>query len=136
MPTLKEVLADKANFQDNLAWNPGNNLTGTLGQLRALSAEDQGAITKAEAKLAEDRRAFEAQQVELKKAQVNTGNLYTTMQSALAALKSGNMNDPSVKALFGDAAVPNLNGNRDNEPFAALSRLESDTLLWPVVQVI
>lgn len=137
MPTLKEVLADKANFQDNLAWNLGNNMTVTLGQLRALSAEDQGAITKAEAKLAEDRRAFDAQQAELKKAQVNTGNLYTTMQSALAALKSGNVNDPSVKALFGDVAPAiGNNGNNSNDPFAALSRLESDTLLGPVVQVI
>lgn len=135
MLTLKEVLADKTNFQDNLAWNLGNNMTVTLGQLRALSAEDQSAITKAEAKLADDRRAFDAQQAELKKAQVNTGNLYTTMQTALAALKSGNMNDPSVKALFGDVA-PIVNNSNNNDPFAALSRLESDTLIGPLVQVI
>ena len=136
MPTLKEVLADKANYQDNLAWNLGNNMTVTLGQLRALSAEDQGAITKAEAKLAEDRRAFEAQQAELKKAQVNTGNLYTTMQSALAALKSGNVNDPSVKALFPDALPPIGNNTNNNDPFAALARLEGDTLIGPLVNVV
>lgn len=137
MPTLKEVLADKTNYQDNLAWNLGNNMTVTLGQLRALSAEDQSAITKAEAKLAEDRRAFESQQAELKKAQVNTGNLYTTMQTALAALKSGNMNDPAVKALFPDALPPvGNNGNNSNDPFAALARLEGDTLIGPLVNVV
>lgn len=138
MPTLKEVLADKVNYQDNLAWNLGNNMTVTLGQLRALSAEDQSAITKAETKLADDRRAFEAQQAELKKAQVNTGNLYASMTQALEALKAGRVTDPSVKALFGDAipAISGNNGNNNNDPFAVLQRLETDTLLGPLVNVI
>jgi hypothetical protein len=137
MPTLKEILADKANYQDNLAWNMGNGLTVTLGQLRGLSAEDQSAITKAEAKLEADRRALASEQDKLTKAQTNTANLYTTMTQALEALKSGRVNDPSVKQLFGDTTIPNLGGNTpSNDPFAALTRLETDTLMGPVVQAI
>ncbi len=138
MPTLKEILADKANYQDNLAWNLGNGQTVTLSQLRSLSAEDQAAISKAEAKLAEDRKAFDTQQAEFKKAQLTTGNLYTNMLQAIEAVKAGKVNDPVVKQLFGDV-IPNLGGNNNNnnnDPFAVLSRMESDTLLGPLVGVI
>src|SRR5438445_2843849 len=137
MPTLKEILADKANYQDNLAWTLGNGVTVTLAQLRGLSAEDQSAITKKEAELTTARTNLETRENELKRAQANTGTLYTTLQSALEALKAGRMNDPAVKQLFGDV-IPNVNGgnNNQNDPFAALSRLEQDTLLGPLVSVV
>lgn len=136
MTTLKEILADKANYQDNLAWTLGNGVTVTLAQLRGLSAEDQSAITKKEAELTTARTNLETRESELKRAQANTGTLYTTLQSALEALKAGRVNDPSVKQLFGDVIPPVNGGNNNNDPFAALSRLEQDTLLGPLVSVV
>lgn len=127
MPTLKEVLADKAKYQDNLVWDMGGDTKVTLGQLRELSTHDQNVLSKRDQEIA-------ARETELKNAQITTANLYTTVQAATEALKAGRMDDPSLKILFGNTPVPGSNNN--NDPFAALSKLEQDTLIGPVVQVI
>lgn len=129
MPTLKEVLADKGKYQDNLVWDLGGGTTVTLGQLRGLSAEDQNTISRREQELT-------ARDSELKKAQLTTADLYTNLLTAQEAIKAGRMDDPSIKMIFGDAAVPGHNGSHNDDPFEALSRLEQDTLVGPLVQVI
>ena len=137
MPTLKEVLADKAKYPDNLVWNLEGGTAVTLAQLRGLSDENQSAITKREADLVKASQAVSLKEEELKKAQLNTANLYTTMTQALEAMKAGRLDDPSIKQIFGSSPIPGAtNGNGNNDPFAALSRLESDTLMGPVVSVI
>jgi hypothetical protein len=128
MPTLKEVLADKAKYADNLSWDMGGGSVVTLGQLRELSAHDQNVLSRREQEVA-------ARDAELKAAQITTANLYTTVQAAQEAIKAGRMDDPAVKTLFGNTPVPGSNNN-NNDPFAALSRLESDTLIGPVISVI
>src|SRR5882724_605863 len=137
MPTLKEVLDDKAKYQDNLAWNLENGVTVTLGQLRGLSAADKDAITKREADLIKAQQVVDAKDAEIKKAQLNTANLYTALQTAKEAIANGKFDSlpAEVKALFGNAA-PTNSGDRGNDPFAALARLENDSLLGPLVGVI
>lgn len=128
MPTLKEVLADKAKYQDNLVWDMGGDTKVTLGQLRELSTHDQNVLSKRD-------QEVQAREAELKAAQITTANLYTTVQAAQEAIKAGKLDDPSLKLLFGNTPIPG-NNNNNNDPFAALSRLEQDTLIGPVVQVI
>jgi len=136
MPTLKEVLADKVGYQDNLAWTLGNGVTVTLGQLRGLGAEDQAAITKREKDIEASQAKIAASEAELKKAQLNTANLYTMLNTAQEAIKAGRYDDPSLKQLFGASPVPGGGNTTANDPFAALARLEQDTLLGPMVNVI
>src|SRR5438876_5976140 len=138
MATLKDVLADKTKYPDNLVWNLGDGTPVTLAQLRGLSDESQAAITKAEKAIEDRRKEMEAKDVELKKAQTNTANLFVNLQTALQAIKDGKFDTlaPEVKALFGNQAPTGSNGNNNNDPFAALSRLEQDTLLGPLVQVV
>jgi hypothetical protein len=137
MPTLKEVLADKSKYPDNLVWNLEGGTAVTLAQLRGLSDESQNAITKREADLVKAQQAIDAKQSELNKAQLNTATLYTGLQQAKEAIANGKFDSlpPEIKALFGNSA-PAGSGNGNNDPFAALSRLENDTLLGPVVQYI
>src|SRR5437879_12878259 len=139
MATLKEVLADKTKYPDNLVWNLGDGTPVTLAQLRGLSDESQAAITKSEKALEDRRKEMDNKDIELKKAQTNTANLYVNLQTALQAIKHGKYDTlaPEVKALFGNQAPTGSNGNNNNnDPFAALSRLEQDTLLGPLVQVV
>jgi len=137
MPTLKEVLADKVKYPDNLVWNLEGGTAVTLAQLRGLSDESQSAITKREADLVKAQQAIDARQAELNKAQLTTANLYTGLQAAKDAIANGKFDTlpPEVKALFGNSA-PAGSGNGNSDPFAALSRLENDTLLGPVVTYI
>jgi hypothetical protein len=138
MPTLKEVLADKTNYGDNLAWTLGNGVTVTLAQLRSLSAEDQVGITKRESDITKRQQEIEAKDAELKRAQANTANLFVNLQKAQQAISDGKFDTlpAEVKALFGTNTPTGGSGNNNNDPFAVLSRLENDTLLGPVVQAI
>lgn len=137
--TLKEVLADKAAYPDNLVWNMGTGTAVTLGELRGLSATQQADLSKKESDIAAAQAALGNSNKELEKAQLNTANLYTNLQAALVAIKDGKFDTlpPEIKSLFG----PNVpsggnNNNRVNDPFADLSRLENDTLLGPMVQAL
>jgi len=132
MPGLKEVLADKTQYPDNLVWNMGNGATVTLGQLRSVDSDRQNEIIKADTKLKSDQAAFESKVSEFRNQQTNLADLYTKMQSAVEALRAGRINDPAVNAFFGQAGIPAAG----NDPFAALSRLEQDNLLGPIVQVM
>lgn len=125
MPTLKEILADKGKYQDNLAWDLGGGTTVTLGALRSLSTEDQNSLYRREKELTDRDN-------ELKQAQLTTADLYTNLLSAQESLKAGRFNDPIVRQIFGDNA-PAGGGNNNNDPFAVLSKLENDTLIGPVV---
>ena len=133
MPDLKDILKDKATYQDNLAWTLGNGVTVTLGQLRTLSAAEQSSLSAKEAELETTRTDLTKQNAELKKAQTNTAQLYTTVTAAVEAIRAGRLDDPSIKALGITTAAVN---NNQNDPFAALARLEGDSLMGPVVQVI
>ena len=136
MPTLKEVLDDKNQYADNLVWQlPSGPVT--LGQMRTLRAEEQSAISKREEAITASTKTLEQQNAELKKAQLNTANLYVTLQKAQEAIKKGDYNAPEVKQIFGDNPVPGVNNNNNNnDPFAALERLEGDALLGPLVKVM
>lgn len=138
MPTLKEVLDDKVNFADNVAFTLASGVQTTLGALRGLATERQTAISKREEELTTQSTTLKTQQEELRRAQVNTANAFTLIQKATEAMKAGNYNDPSIKQLMGDNIIrmPNGGGNQDNDPFEALTRLESDALLAPLVQVL
>lgn len=137
MPTLKEVLADKTKYPDNLVWNLEGGTAVTLAQLRGLSDESQSAITKREAELVKSQQAIDAKDAEIKKAQLNTANLYTALQTAKEAIANGKFDTlpAEVKALFGNS-VPTGSNNNSNDPFAVLSNLERDSLLGPLVTVI
>lgn len=137
MATLKEVLDDKVGYADNIAFSLANGVQTTLGALRTLSAERQTAISAKEAELTSAATTLKTQQDELRKAQVNTANAYTLITKATEAIQAGNYNDPAVKQLLGDKSItfPN-NRNDNNDPFAALSKIENDALLGPLVQVI
>mgnify|MGYP001197157291 CR=1 FL=1 len=129
MSTLKEILKDKAQYQDNLAWQLGNGITVTLGQLRSLSADDQKSITDKEKELLE-REGI------VNKAQQNTAQLFANMNNALEDIKAGRLDTPVVKQLFGDAKVPGSTGRGSSDPYEALSALEQDSLLGPVVRAL
>lgn len=138
--TLAEMLKDKASFPDNLVWNVGNGTAVTLGELRTLSTSQQTELSKKEEAIAAREAAMNSSKSELEKAQLNTANLYTSLQQAIVAVREGKFDSlpPEVKSLFGNTPPPNGNGNgnNNNDPFAALSRLEQDTLMGPIVQVI
>jgi len=139
VPTLKEVLADKVQYGDNLAWTLGNGVTVTLAQLRSLDAESQSAITKREADATKRQQEIDAKDAELKRAQANTANLFVNLQKAQQAIADGKFDTlpPEVKALFGtNTPVGSNSNNNNNDPFSVLSRLENDSLLGPVVQAI
>lgn len=135
MPTLKEVLADKAQYGDNLAWTLGNGVTVTLAQLRGLDAESQTAITKREGDITKRQQEIDAKDAELKRAQANTANLFVNLQRAQQAIADGKFDTlpAEVKALFGTTTPTGSNSNNNTDPFAVLSRLENDTLLGPLV---
>lgn len=137
MATLKEILDDKAGFADNIAFTLAGGTQTTLGALRTLRAEEQNAVSKREEALNAQTKTFETQSAELKRAQVNTANAFTLVQKAMEALKSGNVNDPSIKQLFGDNVInlPNPS-NQNQDPFAAIASLENDALLAPLVKVL
>lgn len=137
--TLKEILADKAAFPDNLVWNMGTGSTVTLGELRGLSVNQQTELSKKEADIATAQAAVGNSKKELEAAQLNTANLYTNLQTALGAIKEGKFDSlaPEIKNLFGNVDLSNKGGGRGgNDPFADLNRLDNDTLLGPVVQAI
>lgn len=135
MPNLKEVLADKTKYPDNLVWNLSDGTAVTLAMLRGLSDETQSAITKREKDLEAERLKLQAQNDELKKAQLNTANAYAAVQAAETAIKAGRFDDPAVKALFGTTPIPGV-VNNTNDPFSVLTNMEKDTLLGPLVAVI
>jgi hypothetical protein len=134
MPTLKEVLADRAKYQDNLSWQLENGVSVTLGQLRQLSDERQAAIVKAEQDITAREAAAKAAEDKLKKTQLDVANVYTTLNAAVEAIKNGRLNDPSVQQIFGNITPGNVMTPPD--PFAELARLEQDTLLGPVVKAL
>lgn len=138
MPTLKEVLDDKAGYADNIAFTLASGVQTTLGQLRTMRTEDQSAISKREEALASQTALITTQQEELRRAQVNTAAAFSLITEATEQITAGNYNHPSVKKLMGDKTItlPNNNGNNNNDPFAALSRMESDALMGPVVAVL
>jgi hypothetical protein len=137
MPTLKEVLADKAKYQDNLAWQLENGVSVTLGQLRQLSTEAQTEISKREQAIEASRAAIATEEAKLKKSQLDTANVYTTLSQAVEAVKAGRYDDPALKQIFGNNPVVTPNGTVNQpDPYAELARLEGDTLLGPVVKYL
>lgn len=136
--TLKEVLADKTAFPDNIVWNMGTGTAVTLGELRGLSATQQTELSKRENDIASAQAALGNSKTELEKAQLNTANLYTNLQTAQRAIQEGKFDTlpKEIKDLFGPMSSSNNGNNRPNDPFADISRLENDTLMGPVVQVI
>lgn len=136
--TLKEILADKAAFADNVVWNLGNGSAVTLGELRELSTRQQTELSKKEEAIATAQASLNSSKTELEKAQLNTASLYTNLQLAVKAVQEGKFDSlpPEVKSLFGNVAPSGGNNNHGNDPFADLSRLENDTLLGPVVQAL
>jgi hypothetical protein len=135
MPSLKEVLADKAKYGDNLVWKFDDTTSVTLGQLRQLSDEKQSALSKQETDNLKRQTELDAADRQLKKSQVETATVYTSLQSAMEAIKAGRLNDPAVTQLFGNAGIPG-GGSTGTDPFAELSRLESDSLMGPLVKVL
>jgi hypothetical protein len=135
-PTLKEILADKAKYQDGISWQLENGVSLTLGQLRQMSAEDQSALSKREKDIEAARGALALEEKKLKDGQIQTANVYQTLNSAMEAIKSGRLNDPAVTSLFGNGGVPGVGPTGPTDPFAELSRLEGDTLLGPVVKLL
>lgn len=133
---LKDVLNDKAGFPDNLVWNMGNGATVTLGQLRGLSASQQNEISKKEKDLVDRQAAIDAADANVKKAQMSTAQLYTALTSAKEAIANGKWDTlpAETKALFGNTNPVGVTPS--NDPFAALSRLEQDTLVGPLVSVV
>jgi len=137
---LKDILADSKSYPDALVFDMGGGTKVTLGELRGLTAAQQKALSDKEAEYAAANAGVAAKEAELKKAQVNTANLYTTVTQAVAALQSGKLDDPAVKQVFGDK-LPNLgsnsnNNNNNNDPWATVSKLEQDSLLGPMVTVV
>lgn len=133
-PDIKEILADKAGYADNIAFTLNGN-TITLGQIRSMSAADQKVITDAEKKIQERENNIAAKQRELEKAQLNTANTYDLTSRAQTALKEGRYDDPAIKQLFGDVVPKGGGGGTNNDPFAELSRMENDALLGPIVRL-
>lgn len=133
MPTLKDVLADKAKYGDNLAWQLENGVSVTLGQLRQMSDERQLALTNQEKEIERRNGEIALAERKLKEGQVQTADLYAKMNQAMEAIKSGRLTDPLVAQLFGSISgvtPPNA------DPFAELSRLETDTLMGPLVKML
>src|SRR5271166_3001607 len=118
MPTLKEVLADKAKYQDNLAWQLENGVSVTLGQLRQLSDEKQSGLTTREAAIAKANDNLTKAQADLTRAQNQTATAFDLVNRATEAIKAGRMNDPAIAQLTGQVINANNNGN---DPFAELS---------------
>lgn len=135
MPTLKEVLTDKAKYGDNLVWKFDDTTSVTLGQLRQLSDEKQSQLSKQETDLAAKQAAIDSDAKKLKDSQIQTATVFTELTQAIEAIKSGRFQDPTVQKFFGGANIPGV-APIVTDPFAELSRLESDTLLGPVVKVM
>jgi len=136
MPTLKEVLADKAKYQDSLLWKFDDTTSVTLGQLRQLSDEKQAQLSKQETDMLKRQTELDAADRKLKDSQIQTANVFTSLNSAMEAIKAGRLNDPAVTSLFGNNGVPGVGPTGPADPFAELSRLESDSLMGPLVKVL
>lgn len=133
---FKDVLKDKVNYPDTLAFQLGNGIQLTLGQFRSMSASDQAEITRRETELTTRQAAITADQERVRQSQMTTANLYTSLTQALEAIKNGKFETlPSeVKALFSGSPV--AAPTPTNDPYAALANLERDSLIGPVVNVI
>src|SRR5258707_9807498 len=133
---LKDVLNDKTGFPDNLVWNMGNGAQVTLGQLRGMSTSAQNDLSKKEKELTDRQAAIDAADANVKKVQMSTATLYPSLTSALEAIKNGKFDSlpKEVKDLFGTTAPVGVTPS--NDPFAALSRLEQDSLVGPLVAVV
>lgn len=136
---LKAILADKATYPDNLAMNISGTQV-TLGDLRGLSAADQKRLNDAEKAAEVAKGKFETDNKQLLTAQSNTAQLYAAVQKGINAVKTGDFSevesDPIAKSLFEGALPANGNGRQQNDdPFAALSRLENDQMLAPLAKI-
>ena len=114
MATLKEVLADKANFADNVVIEVGGVKT-TLGELRAVDAAKVAAISAKEQQIADQQAKLERSLAELTAAQTSVAQTFAEVQRQREEL---------AKAAQGG----NGSGNSQPDPFAAL---EKDSVLGP-----
>lgn len=137
MATLKEILKDKAQYADNVVFNFPGGASATLGELREMSSAEQTRLSKAEADANTAKAKYEHDTQQLFAAQNNTANLFTKVQAAVEAIKKGDMsvfaNDREMQAIFGEM-TGNTAARQPDDPFAALSRLENDNILGPVVK--
>jgi len=111
--TLKDILADKS-IKDDVVFTLASGQTTTIGELRALSAENQSALSKRETDLAAKEKAFQEQLKNLQLAQAETARLYKEVMEG--------------KAKGGDEG----RNNQPEDPFKGLN--ESDPVIGPLIK--
>ena len=112
MATLKDILADKS-IKDDVIFTLASGQTTTIGELRALSAENQSVLSKRETDLANREKAFQEQLKNLQLAQAETARLYKEVMEG------------KVKPGAGDSHVA-------DDPFKGLN--ESDPVIGPLIK--